>query len=106
VDARPADGGRSVATLRLHLAAIQAAHRLAGRALDLGDAHLRTVLEGISRSIGTRPRRQAAAATPDLLRKMLATRPAADTPLGTRDHRLLLLGFGAALHCAEPSWSV
>jgi integrase len=59
------------------------------------------VLEGITRSTGTRPRRQAAAATPDLLRKMLATRPAADTPLGARDRALLLLGFGAALRRAE-----
>jgi hypothetical protein len=79
---RLADDGRSVATLRVHLVAIQAAHRVAGLALDLGDAGLRLVLEGIVRSTGIRPRRQAAAATPDLLRKMLATRPAADTPLG------------------------
>jgi site-specific recombinase XerC len=32
---------------------------------------------------------------------MLATRPAADTPLGARDRALLLLGFGAALRLAE-----
>ncbi|MFZ6765029.1 hypothetical protein [Pseudoroseomonas sp. WGS1072] len=56
---RLADDGRSVATLRVHLAAIQAAHRLAGLALDLGDARLRMVLEGITRSTGTWPRRQA-----------------------------------------------
>jgi len=101
---RLADDGRSVATLRVHLAAIQAAHRLAGLALDLGDARLRMVPEGITRSTGTRPRRQAAAATPDLLRKMLATRPAADTPIGARDRALLLIGFGAALRRAVPSW--
>jgi len=45
---RLADDGRSVATLRVHLAAIQAAHRLAGLALDLGDARLRMVLEDIT----------------------------------------------------------
>jgi hypothetical protein len=73
---RVADDGRSVATLRVHLAAIQAAHRVAGLRRRC------VVLEGIVRSTGIRPRRQAAAATPDLLRKMLATRPAADTPLG------------------------
>jgi hypothetical protein len=98
---RLADDGRSVATLRVHLVAIQAAHRVAGLALDLGNAGLRLVLEGIVRSTGIRPRRQAAAATPDLLGKMLATRPAADTPLGARDRALLLLGFGAALRLAE-----
>jgi site-specific recombinase XerC len=54
-----------------------------------------------TRSTGTRLRRQtAAAATSDLLRKMLATRPAADTPLGARDRALLLIGFGAALRRA------
>jgi len=32
---------------------------------------------------------------------MLATRPAADTPLGACDRALLLIGFGAALRRAE-----
>ncbi|MDJ0390412.1 tyrosine-type recombinase/integrase [Roseomonas sp. E05] len=96
-----ADRGLSVATLRVHLAAIQAAHRLAGIALDLRDPRLMMVLEGIARSKGTRPRRRAAAAGPDTLRLMLATRRAADTPLGARDRALLLLGFGAALRRSE-----
>jgi len=96
-----ADRGLSLATLRVHLAAIQAAHRLAGIALDLRDARLAMVLEGIARSKGTRPRRRAAAAGPDVLRLMLATRRAADTPLGARDRALLLLGFGAALRRSE-----
>lgn len=95
------DRGLSVATLRVHLAAIQAAHRLAGIALDLRDPRLMMVLEGIARSTGIRPRRRAAAAGPDALRLMLATRPAADTPLGARDRALLLLGFGAALRRSE-----
>jgi len=96
-----ADRGLSVATLRVHLAAIQTAHRLAGIALDLRDPRLVMVLEGIARTKGTRPRRRAAAAGPDALRLMLATRPAADTPLGARDRALLLLGFGAALRRSE-----
>jgi len=50
-------------------------------------------LEGITRNTGTRPHRQAAAATPDLLRKMLATRPASNTPLGAHDRALLLVGL-------------
>ena len=62
---------------------------------------MRTVLEGITRSTGTRPRQQAAAATPDPLRQLLVTRPAAATPLGARDRALLLLGFGTALRRDE-----
>ena len=96
-----ADRGLSVASLRVHLAAIQAAHRLAGLALDLRDPRLVMVLEGITRAKGTRPAKQAAAAGPAELRQLLATRPAADTPLGARDRALLLLGFGAALRRSE-----
>ncbi len=96
-----ADQGRALATLRVHLAAIQAAHTLAGRPLDLRAPRLRLTLDGIARSLGARPRRQAAAATPDLLRRMLATRPPPETALGARDRALLLLGFGGALRRSE-----
>jgi integrase len=96
-----ADAGLSVASLRVHLAAIQAAHRLAGIALDLKHPRLAMVLEGVARSKGTRPGKRAAAATPDALRLMLATRPEADSALGARDRAMLLLGFGAALRRAE-----
>ncbi|WP_338664126.1 hypothetical protein VQH23_02960 [Pararoseomonas sp. SCSIO 73927] len=58
------------------------------------------VLEGIARSIGTCPRKKAAAG-PEVFRLLLATRPASDTPLGARDRALLLLGFGGALHRSE-----
>jgi site-specific recombinase XerC len=96
-----ADRGLSVSSLRVHLAAILAAHRLAGIALDAGDPRLAMVVEGIVRSRGTRPRRQAAAAVPGMLRRMLATRPAPPSPLGARDRALLLLGFAAALRRSE-----
>ena len=46
---------------------------------------------------GTRPRRRAAPALPDILRKMLAARQGADTAFSARDWGMLLLGFGAAL---------
>ena len=59
------------------------------------------VVEGVTRSKGVRPRRQAAPAVPGVLRLMLAGRPAADTPLGARDRAMLLLGFGAALRRSE-----
>jgi len=46
-------------------AAFQTAHRLASLALDLGDARLRMLLEGITRSTGTRPRRHPGSAAQD-----------------------------------------
>ena len=52
-----ADRGLSVSSLRVHLAAILAAYRLAGVALDASDPRLAMVVEGIVRSRGTRPRR-------------------------------------------------
>ena len=96
-----ADRGPSVSSLRVHLAAILAAHRLAGLPLDATDPRLAMVVEGIVRSRGTRPRRQAAAAVPATLRQMLAARPAPPSPLGLRDRALLLLGFAAALRRSE-----
>ncbi|MCB4825346.1 tyrosine-type recombinase/integrase [Roseicella aerolata] len=98
---RRADEGLTVASLRVHLAAIQAAHRLAGIALDPRHPRLVLVLEGIARTKGTRPRKRAAAAGPDTLRLMLAARPPADTAIGARDRAMLLLGFGAALRRSE-----
>lgn len=98
-----ADRGLTVSSLRVALSAIQAAHRLAGVALDLRDPRLAMVLEGITRSKGTRPARRAAAAGPDILRQMLATRPGSDTAMGARDRALLLLGFAGALRRAELS---
>jgi hypothetical protein len=43
------------------------------------------VIEGVTRSTGVCPRRQAAPAVARVLRLMLAKRPAADTPLGARE---------------------
>ena len=94
-----ADQGIAVSTLRVDLAAIGTAHRLAGIVLDLRDPRLAMVVEGITRARGTRPRHQAAPAVPDVLRRMLAT--CATTPLGARDRAMLLLGFGAALRRSE-----
>jgi len=98
--ARCADRGLAVSSIRLHLAAIRTAYLLAGIALDLRHPRVAMVMEGITRARGVRPRRQAAPAVPDVLRLMLAKR-AADTPLGAREHAMLLLGFGAALRRSE-----
>jgi site-specific recombinase XerD len=94
-------GGLAVSSIRVHLAAIRTAHLLAGRSLDLRHPRLAMVVEGVTRSKGVRPRRQAAPAVPGVLRLMLAARPALDTPLGARDRAMLLLGFGAALRRSE-----
>jgi integrase len=98
---RRADDGCAVSTLRVGLAAIRTAHLLAGVPLDLRHAALAMVLEGITRSKGVRPRRQATPAVPELLRRLLATRPISENPLGARDRAMLLLGFGAALRRSE-----
>ena len=98
---RRADDGLAVSSLRIHLAAIRTAHLLAGIPLDLRHPRLAMVLAGIVRSKGTRPRRQATPALPDALRRMLAARPGADSPISARDRAILLLGFGAALRRSE-----
>ncbi len=98
---RRADGGVAVSTLRVDLAAIRTAHLLAGIPLDLHDPRLAMVVEGITRRLGTRPRRQAAAAVPDVLRRLLAACASSGTALGARDRAMLLLGFGAALRRSE-----
>src|SRR5215471_8675854 len=108
---RLADQGLAVSSIRVALAAIRTAHLLAGRSIDLRHPRLAMVLEGVTRSKGVRPRRQAAPAVPGLLRLMLAKRPA--RPLGARaatvarvaivarERAMLLLGFGAALRRSE-----
>ena len=99
---RRADDGLAVASIRVALAAIRAAHRLAGIPLDLGQPPRFTlVLEGVVRSRGTRPGRQAAPAVPEVLRQMLDALPAPALPLAVRSRAMLLLGFGAALRRSE-----
>jgi hypothetical protein len=63
-----ADDGLAVSSLQVVRAAIRAAHRLAGVALDMDDPRLALVMAGITRDKGVRPQRQAAAAVPDILR--------------------------------------
>ncbi|HME19904.1 MAG TPA: site-specific integrase [Acetobacteraceae bacterium] len=110
---RCADAGFAVSSIRVHLAAIRTAHLLAGRSLDLRHPRLAMVVEGVTRSKGVRPRRQAAPAVPGVLRLMLAKRPTPTIPLGAREttvvraaivareRAMLLLGFGAALRRSE-----
>jgi integrase len=99
-----AETGRAVASIRVALAAIATAYRLSGRALDLRDPQLAPVVEGIARTRGLRPRRQAAPAVPAVLRAMLVQCGRAEMlrgALAARDRAMLLLGFGAALRRSE-----
>lgn len=98
---RRADDGLAVSSIRVALAAIRTAHQLAGIGLDLSQPRFRMTLEGLVRSRGIRPTRQAAPAVPDVLARMLATLPSPDAPLGLRNRAMLLLGFGAALRRSE-----
>jgi site-specific recombinase XerD len=110
---RLADQGLAVSSIRVALAAIRTAHLLAGRSIDLRHPRLAMVLEGVTRSKGVRPRRQAAPAVPGLLRLMLAKRPSPALPPGpreaivarkaivARERAMLLVGFGGALRRSE-----
>ena len=102
-----AEDGLAVSSIKVARAAIRDAHRLAGVPLDLDDPRLGLVMEGIARSKGARPRRQAAPVMPELLRRLLAALPDPATPaaaapaLAARHRAMLLLGFGAALRRSE-----
>jgi site-specific recombinase XerD len=98
---RLADQGLALSSIRVALAAIKTAHLLAGRSLDLRHPRLAMVVDGVIRSKGVRPHRQAAPAVPGVLRLLLAARRSAATPIGARDRAMLLLGFAAALRRSE-----
>ncbi len=87
-----------VATLKVHLAAIAAAHRLTAVPLDLRHVVVAEEMAGIVRSKGVRPARIAAPLLVELLPPMVGT---AETTLARRDRALLLLAFGAALRRSE-----
>jgi integrase len=96
--------GRAVSTIRVALAGIAKAYRLAGYPLDLKAPQLAPVVEGITHELGVAPRRQATAAVPELLRALLAHCGQADGhngALAARNRAMLLLGFGAALRRSE-----
>ncbi|MDE2344402.1 MAG: tyrosine-type recombinase/integrase [Betaproteobacteria bacterium] len=96
--------GRAVSTIRVALAGIAKAYRLAGFPLDLKAPQLAPVVEGVTRGIGMEPRRQATPAVPELLRALLAHCGEDDgrhAALTARNRAMLLLGFGAAMRRSE-----
>ena len=88
-----------VPTLRVHLAAIAAAHRLAGVPVDLKHPRISLVLDGLARGQAGRPVRQAAPVLLGTLEDLLVTQPPG--PLGVRNRAMLLIGYGAALRRSE-----
>lgn len=91
---------KRLATVRSRLAAIAAAHRVAGIELDTRHRFIRAVLRGLQREQSDTPARQAAPLLFEVLPRFLAAFDLS-TPTGARDRALLLIGFGAALRRAE-----
>lgn len=91
-------GALKAASLSRRIAAIVAAHRLAGYPLDRKHPAIGAVLAGIRRRFGSRQETKAAVLTADL-RRMVRALPA--SPAGVRDAAILLVGFGGALRRSE-----
>ena len=92
-------GQRSHATLSGRLAAIAQAQALLRLPFDAGDPELRKTLQGIARTHGRRPQRQAAPLlTPDVIRIASAC---GGSLRGERDRALLLFGFAGAFRRSE-----
>jgi integrase len=94
-----ADGGLSVSSIGRRLASISYAHKLGRAANPCTGDDLREVLAGVRRTLGTAPKRKAAA-TADRIRAMLDECDTATT-LGLRDRALLALGFAGAFRRSE-----
>jgi site-specific recombinase XerD len=93
-----ADAVLSVSTIGRRIAAIGYSHKLGRHANPCTGDDLREVIGGIRRTLGTAPRRKAAA-TADRVRAMLDACP--DTTIGIRDRALLALGFAGAFRRSE-----
>jgi integrase len=91
--------GKSVATIKGALAAIQYFHRQAGHTLDRDDQAIASVLAGITR-LCSRPIKRAPALEIDRLRTINA-RVEGDDVRSLRDRALILLGFFGALRRSE-----
>jgi len=89
---------RSLSSVKLAMAAIAAAHRLAGRPFDVRDHRIRAVLKGVARIYPREPR-QAAPLRPAMLRSMLDELGV--SLLERRDAALLALLFAGALRRSE-----
>jgi site-specific recombinase XerD len=91
-------GELKVSTLTRRLAAIAAAHRLAGFPFDASHPAISRVMGGIRRTFGSEQAAKRAILTEDL-RRMVRALPA--TLAGTRDRAILLVGFAGAFRRSE-----
>ena len=99
---RCADQDFAVSSIRVHLAAIKTAYLLAGLSLDLRHPRLAMVVEGVIRSKGVRPRRQAAPAVPGYCAGCSPPVPP-PTPRSARA-TAPCCSWASAPPCAAPSW--
>jgi site-specific recombinase XerD len=95
-----ADAGLSVSSIGRRLAGIAYAHKLAKAPNPTSGEEVKAVLAGIRRTVGAAPRHRKAAATHDLVRRMLDVCPEG-TMIGLRDRALLALGFAGAFRRSE-----
>jgi site-specific recombinase XerD len=93
-----ASAALSVSSIGRRLAGIAYAHKLAKEVNPTTAEEVKVVLAGIRRTVGTAPRRKAAA-TADRVRAMLNACP--NNMLGIRDRALLALGFAGAFRRSE-----
>jgi site-specific recombinase XerD len=93
-----ASAGLGVSSIGRRLAGIAYAHKLRRQPDPGATEDVKVVLAGIRRTVGTAPKRKAAA-TALRVRAMLDACP--DTRLGLRDRALLALGFAGAFRRSE-----
>jgi site-specific recombinase XerD len=94
-----AQAGLSVSSIGRRLAGVAYAHKLAQEPNPTADEAVKVVLAGIRRTVGTAPKRKAAA-TAERIRLML---DACDTStmIGIRDRALISFGFAGAFRRSE-----
>ena len=93
-----ANQGRTIATIGRALVAISELHRAAGEPSPCRHDGVRTVRQGIARTIGRAPKKKTAFPL-DALRAFARSCP--ETLTGLRDRALVLLGFAGAFRRSE-----
>jgi len=97
--AQLADRKLATSTIGRRQAAIGYAHKVLGHPVPTSDQGVKATMRGIRRTLGTKPRRQAAPAVAAAIATMLEQLP--QSLQGLRDRAILLLGFAAALRRSE-----